>query len=78
MAVLPTLTNNTKRQRVAKVNESSYEIGTRIYMVWPKKTYFGEVTDVSKHKQKKYTVEWEDGTETINLKYSQLSRAVEV
>ena len=48
-------------------------------MVWPdKKTYFGEVTDVSKHKQKKYTVEWEDGTETINLKYSQLSRAIEV
>ena len=42
------------------------------------KTYFGEVTDVSKHKQKKYTVEWEDGTETINLKYSQLSRAIEV
>ena len=79
VAVLPTLTNNTKRQRVAKVNESSYEIGTRIYMVWPdKRTYFGEVTDVSKHKQKKYTVEWEDGTETINLKYSQLSRAIEV
>ena len=69
-----------KKRRLSRSrngNEANqHKVGTRISMIWPdKKVYFGVVSDVSESKyNKKYTVEWDDGTETINLKFSQLQR----
>ena len=71
-----------KKRRLSRsrnANEANqHKIGTRISMIWPdKKLYFGVISDVSdSNNNKKYTVEWDDGTETINLKFSQL-RCVE-